>query len=514
MGIHHFISWIKETYPFSVQQIKKTNYDHVYIDLNVILHRVLGKAETEGDIIYLLCSYIDDIIARNIPTKSLTLAADGIAPLAKIMLQKKRRMDVALDASNDNINNISSLMFTAGTKFMKYLESRMSDYIKKTKNAHFIEIIQLLTNDGEAEIKLANQIVTNSLNKKDTHCVLSTDADVILILASINVRNVYFNDYANLINIDIMLNSHIKKVYKNIKNLNICYVGLDFCFVSLLLGNDYLQKLGYINISNLWKSYCESFFLLNTTSNYKYLVEYDKKKELFMINNSMMITFSRCIVKYIPRWYTIFKFHDYDIKNYHNYVVGILWCLNMYSGSAYFKFNYMSSMVSIHPIGLLYYIDSHYYCNNINNIDDILKDKNDYGINSEIYATIIMPKCYRHLIFYTKHFDFTEKLIFDKISLLYEIEQCAICKTFITNIKKNINNTTELLIQRKQYNIHKKTHKLITSNDVIDIVKFLKQNGKVKNFPQISDTIKIDDYIDLVTIPKFVKRKVNNNYMF
>src|SRR5690349_13443788 len=131
MGIEKFHKWLYNTYPKCFNNINCNFYDNIYIDINCILHRIVAGAINENMLFSRFYSYIDFLLKKNVPTKRLTFAIDGVAPFAKILLQRKRRLKISrnIDQQNDIFNIISPLYFTPGTKFMKSFPDKISKYI-------------------------------------------------------------------------------------------------------------------------------------------------------------------------------------------------------------------------------------------------------------------------------------------------------------------------------------------------------------------------------------------------
>src|SRR5437870_4638373 len=129
MGINKFFTWMRKSYSSSVLPLSssQTIYDHVYIDINVILHRIIGHSPTEDILLEKLCSYINNILKFSKPTKTLTFATDGIAPFAKLIVQRKRRLNY-FRANKKCIPEINPLCFTPGTYFMNSLSVKLSDF--------------------------------------------------------------------------------------------------------------------------------------------------------------------------------------------------------------------------------------------------------------------------------------------------------------------------------------------------------------------------------------------------
>src|SRR5439155_7525028 len=104
--------------------------------------------------------------------------------------------------------------------------------------------VELVAGPGEAEFKLIRKVLNHE--KTSTHLLVSTDADTILMACSVGRPNIHINNLKNIISIDDLLQKHKQK---NVVSNN---PGKDFMLVSLLMCNDYLPKLKYVNIDRLW----------------------------------------------------------------------------------------------------------------------------------------------------------------------------------------------------------------------------------------------------------------------
>ena len=69
----------------------KGTFDHVLIDVNQFVHTSTRRATSEDDAVRRLFTALDGILRVARPTRSLVLALDGAAPIAKIVTQRRRR---------------------------------------------------------------------------------------------------------------------------------------------------------------------------------------------------------------------------------------------------------------------------------------------------------------------------------------------------------------------------------------------------------------------------------------
>jgi 5'-3' exonuclease len=94
MGIKNFHQWLHEKFPTAFIPIKNNNiYEYIYIDLNFILHNSIYSCRTEKEFMNRLKNNLDIIFSNFIATKEVFFAIDGPSSFAKIMLQRKRRLN-------------------------------------------------------------------------------------------------------------------------------------------------------------------------------------------------------------------------------------------------------------------------------------------------------------------------------------------------------------------------------------------------------------------------------------
>lgn len=470
MGILNFHKCIRQYYSNCIKQYWLKTYSHVYIDINYALHYCSHKTTSEEEILEKLTKFIDEILQHTMPTKSLILGSDGSAPLAKLLLQRKRRLTKS--KTIDINDKSSSLIFTPGTIFMENIKNKLSDYFISIEKIYSIKIDYLNPDYDEAELKLKEKIQENiKKNKNDTHIIVSSDADVIVMLSSLEYyKNVYIfikSKNIEIISMVKLIDSHTNKVGTSL------YPGLDFMVINIFLGNDYLNKLSFINFDKIWDAYALTINIYpkglidnrNLTINKNFFVN-------FLIN--IIATLKNRFIKNLT--YATFSKTLYD-----NYLDGFTWCIHTYNNGKCIRYNYMYGyQVSPHPLGLLITV--------INNDNLLLLNKEIYNpIDPRLYGILVLPKSSRNLINKKYH------NILDNIELLYDEECCKKCNEYYFEITK-INNEIKKLkdddtikkIKKKsieltkEYNLHKKQHNLLTIDDILDIVEKL-ENKKIDN---------------------------------
>jgi 5'-3' exonuclease len=383
MGITNFYKWIKSEYSNCICPINKECFNHVYIDMNYLLHMCSFNDDDLDFILKKIGTIIIDICNKTQPSDSLNLFCDGTSPFAKLLIQRERRF---------NTTDKKVLNFTPGTKFIKSIPEKLKKILDIIKTQFVIDINLDMINPGESEIKIKYKILENhNKNKNKSHILITNDADVILILTShesFNKCNILLHN--DILSINKLLNTHIIKYGKSDT------YNFDFCFLNLFLGNDYLPKLHFVTNKNLWESY-----KLNLNYQvYKYLIKFVNNKVsinydfLFDIFNTLLIKIGKNKIKKINI--------PYKNNTYKNYIDGIIWNLKMYNtGICTDYYYYCETKKPIDILNLILYL-----YDKKNNLDyDIINNP----ICSELCCILILPESGIDLID-SKYHNFIENI--------------------------------------------------------------------------------------------------------
>ncbi|KAJ3110774.1 5'-3' exoribonuclease 1, partial [Phlyctochytrium bullatum] len=187
-----------------------TEYEHVLVDVNSILHATafVTSSPSVHPSSYVSGMYSSDPkgLARAVldkldmfmhgpcvPTKSLFLAVDGVAPWAKIAKQRERRKELSVKrAKTTESAHFNRLEFTPGTAFMDLFEELLHDYAEKvlgrlTKLEQIIISGPRVPGEGEEKImRRLNQLRSlarpNQAGKMfvGNTAILCVDSDMVL----------------------------------------------------------------------------------------------------------------------------------------------------------------------------------------------------------------------------------------------------------------------------------------------------------------------------------------------
>ena len=202
MGIPSYFSYIVKNHP---EIIKKLQYNtiqinNLYLDCNSIIYDAVHNIDfaklVDSDIntiIKSVCVKIDEYIHLLKPNKSVYIAFDGVAPVAKLEQQRERRYKSIYQNTimkslykEKHTDPWNTTAITPGTKFMVQLNNAIHNYYKHIAKYN-VENIILSTSEecGEGEHKLF-QYIRDHPNKhlNENTVIYGLDAD--LIMLSIN----------------------------------------------------------------------------------------------------------------------------------------------------------------------------------------------------------------------------------------------------------------------------------------------------------------------------------------
>ena len=298
MGVPGFFAWLLKYKNNSIILNKlDLNVNCLYIDANCLFHpkcfEILKLYPNEKNIEKLektmiknILDYIDILINLTKPQKLIYIAVDGVAPIAKIDQQRKRRyksyydnkfrnelMDKYKIPHNDCWSNV---VITPGTKFMEKLDKSIVQFINSHSEKAKI-VYSSYKEEGEGEHKIYKYMKNKfkqSINPNPSnyvHVIYGLDADLIFLSLASNFPKLYLLREAeefgkqhvsvrfNYVDIDqtketinMIMNDKINlerdqdEIIKSTET-NQNYVN-DFIIMCYFLGNDFIPHLPSIDI--------------------------------------------------------------------------------------------------------------------------------------------------------------------------------------------------------------------------------------------------------------------------
>ncbi len=294
MGIPSYFSYIVKNHPHIIRKYFKDvlKVDNLYLDCNSIIYDCYSKMSFDTltdtvaiSIIKNVISKIEYYISIIEPSKTVIVAFDGVAPVAKLEQQRQRRY------KSNYQNIISKQIFkkvepdvwntaaiTPGTLFMAELNKMITEHFSKslTKDKTLMTSPTIIVSGsdkaGEGEHKLFEYIrLYKEKHLTETTVIYGLDADLIMLsinhlpvcpniylfretphfIQSINSELEpeanYFLDIPELANkiIGYMNNDETENDQTTVVNTNKVY---DYIFICFFLGNDFLPHFPAINI--------------------------------------------------------------------------------------------------------------------------------------------------------------------------------------------------------------------------------------------------------------------------
>jgi 5'-3' exonuclease len=289
MGIPSYFSYIVKNHSRIIKKYEKNvlKVDNLYLDCNSIIYDAYSKMtfekmdETIGlTIIQQVIAKIEYYIGIVDPQKTVIIAFDGVAPVAKLEQQRQRRYKSAYQ------NEVSRQIFkktatdvwntaaiTPGTIFMSELNTITKAHFDKVNKDTTLNILVSGSNEaGEGEHKLFDYIRKHpEKHITETTVIYGLDAD--LIMLSINHLPIspsiylfretphfiqslnselepdanYFLDIPELTNAIIKYLNNEQKDLEEMQTINYNKV-YDYIFICFFLGNDFLPHFPALNI--------------------------------------------------------------------------------------------------------------------------------------------------------------------------------------------------------------------------------------------------------------------------
>jgi 5'-3' exoribonuclease 1 len=299
MGVPGLVAWFYKNHKnsnFIFKQLLNTenNLDtnvseihHLLIDANCLIHPqarevcinnpnlVEGSIDLlEKKIIKQIITYIELLIDRTKPTKSIFIAVDGVAPMAKVKHQRLRRFKSVYDrkikekiANKHNVTlpkewNTSAI--TPGTIFMDKLMKSLLNWVKKSDLKVKIIFSSSYT-PGEGEHKLLQYLKSDKVKLDEVTTIYGLDADLLFLALASKRDNLYLmretsemeqtyskttNDFSYL-SIGILKDIIKEEIFSRLDSTrlyNIDNIIDDFVFLCYFCGNDFIPNIPSLSI--------------------------------------------------------------------------------------------------------------------------------------------------------------------------------------------------------------------------------------------------------------------------
>ena len=276
MGIPYYFYSLTQKYNNIISNNKPTGLDLYCIDFNGIIHNVaqdiiknysnpVNNSGNSNDIIE--NEIIEGVWVRikyyinNYKATKYIICADGVAPLAKMFQQRKRRYLNIYKNILDNVNiTWDTNAITPGTMFMEKLNTYIRRNINDDRNKNKI-IYSGSDECGEGEHKIFKMIKDTPVD--DKIIIHGLDADLIILSLMSRKENTYLmremkdphtnNAVYNYLNIKELRKAILCELKTN-WDINFEYNDDDlietYCTACSILGNDFIPHLLTIELKN------------------------------------------------------------------------------------------------------------------------------------------------------------------------------------------------------------------------------------------------------------------------
>jgi len=251
MGIPYYFYSLSKKYKNITSNELPDNINIYAIDFNGIIHPEASKETNEEKLFENLWNKINDYDKKFKPNKML-ICIDGVAPLAKIIQQRKRRYLTIYKNKIDKINvKWDTNAISTGTIFMNNLDKYLKNKIQNENKTSFI--FDGSANNGEGEHKIFTYLQEYK-NDNLPIIINGLDADLIILSLISGIDNIYLmrenNDniiYLNINNLKQALLDELKPKWINLDNIEIIE---SYCVMCSILGNDFIPHIPTLNMKN------------------------------------------------------------------------------------------------------------------------------------------------------------------------------------------------------------------------------------------------------------------------
>ena len=168
-------------------------YDHVYIDVNNVLHVAAHHTKNEDAFFKKLFALLDLNMRRTRPQYTVVLALDGPAPIAKTITQRRRRIRLSSGEKvplSEDPPRLLKIGLTPGSALALKIDRALEYYAATrllSRNALPKGLLFEISGTrvpGEGEVKILRSMKTRVRNPKfegHSHLIVSEDSDALLL---------------------------------------------------------------------------------------------------------------------------------------------------------------------------------------------------------------------------------------------------------------------------------------------------------------------------------------------
>ena len=204
MGIPYYFYVIARSYEGILLKKWKpsTPCDHFFLDFNGLMHPASygylstvdpqkPPADIEKGILTAIWKELQDAIALVQPKQTVQVYIDGVAPIAKMVQQRKRRY---MSIHRKKLLQLPTLWdsnaISPGTTFMSRVHASLKAHIRHAK-VPFEYYLNTSDESGEGEHKLFERLKRLYANPEEIKIIHGMDADLIMLSLLSHVSNIY-----------------------------------------------------------------------------------------------------------------------------------------------------------------------------------------------------------------------------------------------------------------------------------------------------------------------------------
>lgn len=293
MGVYKFGKEFLFTLPYGQGKARKLKdiprIAHLFVDVNGILHNVAQRTfGYKGGMIHpknkeekrlhlarvaaidgqdwrdlmpeysvMLFEALDELMKAVNPTNTICLCVDGVAPAAKIIQQRSRRIGGSENVSSHYTTKsevkahtgFSYMLITPGTEFMELVDNMLQEWIRQSKSYrdNLLHIYSSYRLPGEGEHKLFEIIEQFSISD-GIFAIEGLDSDLISLMILRPQRFISVkidrNEYTEINEIKRFVTTEANSRARGIKD---SLMFKDFVLMIYLVGNDFLPRFLFVN---------------------------------------------------------------------------------------------------------------------------------------------------------------------------------------------------------------------------------------------------------------------------
>ena len=282
MGVPGLKTWLQKEMPRTwgtmQQAVPPTGAEHIYVDLNFVLHNCLHRCrpKTRLKLRRLLEVWLNQMLRTTRPSRSLFLAIDGPGPLAKVLHQRASRASEARKLQRKREKDgpgrpdeVSRLELTPGTLLMGEVDVWVTEWVCEKLQGGYSHLSVTLSGStvpGEGETKIIEHLLAQRAGgREDRHFIWTSDSDMCLMAIQPGVGNVFVHLDSGkgakkpCFSVDAFYDHVSRKVEFGSDTQRAQWereVARDFMAICIMAnGNDYLPSVMGLKQGAAWTSY-------------------------------------------------------------------------------------------------------------------------------------------------------------------------------------------------------------------------------------------------------------------